>query len=189
MSREGQEEGFRGESEERVDPLTPIAGIIGGMGRTPVPVAESTCQLSEKPFTPGEILRGESPDKRDTSPTHDQGQREFSGEARDVQREEEPNWELPQPSEPHEPRGGGVTTRDEVPPPTTGEQRKRPPEQKHSSRSQQLIEADTRCRKRLAALARDHIVKLREDRQQMAYDWLEEYAVQASSAKLKGSAL
>ena len=42
-----------------------------------------------------------------------------------------------------------------------------------------------RCRRRLAALARDHIMKLREERQRMAYDWLGEYSRQASSIKLK----
>ena len=45
-----------------------------------------------------------------------------------------------------------------------------------------------RCRRRLAALARDHIMKLREERQRMAYGWLEEYR-RASSAKLKGDDL
>ena len=35
----------------------------------------------------------------------------------------------------------------------------------------------------LAALARDHIVKLREEREQMAYGWLGEYAEQAFSAE------
>ena len=46
-----------------------------------------------------------------------------------------------------------------------------------------------RCRRRLAALARDHILKLGEERQRMAYDWLREYSRQASSIKLKGGDL
>ena len=46
--------------EERgdVDPLTPIMGDMGGIGRTPIPVAESTCHPGEKPFTPDEVPRG-----------------------------------------------------------------------------------------------------------------------------------
>ena len=43
--------------------------------------------------------------------------------------------------------------------------------------------------RRLAALARDHIMKLREERERMAYDWLEEYAMHASSAKQSGVSL
>ena len=46
-----------------------------------------------------------------------------------------------------------------------------------------------RHRRRLAALARDHIMKLREERQRMVYDWLREYSRQASSVKLKGGDL
>ena len=49
----GQERG------ESIDPLMPIAGMAGEVGRTPVPVAESTCQPGEKPFTPSEVYGGE----------------------------------------------------------------------------------------------------------------------------------
>ena len=38
-------------------------------------------------------------------------------------------------------------------------------------------------------MARDHIMKLREERERMAYDWLEEYAMRASSAKQSGVSL
>ena len=41
-----------------MDPLTPIAGMAGEVGRMPVPVAESTHQPREKPFTPGEVYGG-----------------------------------------------------------------------------------------------------------------------------------
>ena len=51
------------------------------------------------------------------------------------------------------------------------------------------MEADKRRQKRLAALARDHIVKLREERERMAYGWLGEYAERAFSAKQEGSSL
>ena len=43
---------------ENIDPLTPIAGMAGEVGRTPVPVAESTRQPGEKPFTPSEVYGG-----------------------------------------------------------------------------------------------------------------------------------
>ena len=51
------------------------------------------------------------------------------------------------------------------------------------------MEADKRHQKRLAALARDHIVKLREERERLAYGWLGEYAERAFSAKQEGSSL
>ena len=54
---------------------------------------------------------------------------------------------------------------------------------------QQLLEAEKRRKRRLAALARDHIMKLREERDRMAYDWSEEYAMRASSAKQSGAGL
>ena len=46
-----------------------------------------------------------------------------------------------------------------------------------------------RRKKRLAALARDQIMKLREERDRMADDWSEEYATRASSAKRSGAGL
>ena len=95
---------------------------------------------------------------------------------------------MPRPTEQCTPLNEG-TTKSEAPSQITGEQRKGPPEQRYSTPDQQLIEADMRHRRRLAALARDHIMKLREERQWIAYDWLEEYSRQASSAKLKGDDL
>ena len=44
-------------------------------------------------------------------------------------------------------------------------------------------------RRRLATLASDHIMKLREEQERMAYDWLEEYAMHASSAEQSGVSL
>ena len=52
-----------------------------------------------------------------------------------------------------------------------------------------MLEADKRRKRRLAALARDHIMKLREERDRLAYDWSEEYAEHASSAKQSGAGL
>ena len=95
---------------------------------------------------------------------------------------------MPRPTEPHTPLQEDIT-KGEVPPQVMEEQRKRPLEQKYFTPNQQLIEADKRRRKWLAALARDHIMKLREERQWMAYDWLREYSRQASIVKLKGGDL
>ena len=64
-----------------------------------------------------------------------------------------------------------------------------PSEQEYPTPNRQLIEANKKCRRRLAALARDHIMKLREEQERMAYDWLEEYAIRASSAKQSGVSL
>ena len=36
-------------------PITPIIGAARGVGRTPIPVAESTCQPGEDGFTPIEV--------------------------------------------------------------------------------------------------------------------------------------
>ena len=51
------------------------------------------------------------------------------------------------------------------------------------------MEADKRRKKRLAALARDHIIKLREERQNLAQGWLNEYSERAVSARLQGKSL
>ena len=64
-----------------------------------------------------------------------------------------------------------------------------PSEQEYLTPNQQLIEADKKRRRRLAALARDHIMKLREERERMAYGWVEEYTRCASSAKQSGIGL
>ena len=52
-----------------------------------------------------------------------------------------------------------------------------------------MLEADKRRKRRLAALARDHIMKLREEQDRLAYEWSEEYAQRASSAKQSGAGL
>ena len=78
---------------------------------------------------------------------------------------------------------GEVTSQD------TWRQDGSPTEQRYPTPRQQLLEADKRRKRRLAALARDHIMKLREERDRMAYDWSEEYAARASSAKQSGAGL
>ena len=130
---------------------------MGKLGRTPVPVAESTCHPEEKPFTPGEVPRGERPDQRVESPTHEQDRGETIEGDRGDRQEGEPKWALPEPFDPRRPLGEGAA-RGEVPSQVTGEWEEKP-EQEYPTPEQQLIEADRRHRKRLAALTRDHIVK------------------------------
>ena len=95
---------------------------------------------------------------------------------------------MPWPSDPRRPpkveTGGEEAT-------SRGAQRqdKSPTEQRYPTPRQQLLEADKRRRRRLAALARDHIMKLREEHDRMAYDWSEENAMRASSAKQSGAGL
>ena len=95
---------------------------------------------------------------------------------------------MPRPSDPRRPpkveTGGEEAT-------SRGTQRQdgSSTEQRYPTPRQQLLEADKRCKRRLAALARDHIMKLREERDRMAYDWSEEYAMHASSAKQSGARL
>ena len=138
--------------------------MAGEVGRTPVLVAESTCQPGQKPFTPSEVYGGGSSDQRGIPSVPQEGEREPDERPQSVQEEGEPDWTLPRPTEPRTPLKEG-TTKSEAPHQVTEEQRKRPPEQKYSTLDQQLIEADMRRRRRLVALARDHIMKLREERQ------------------------
>ena len=105
--------------------------------------------------------------------TQDQG--ELVGRVQDTQIGEELEWGLPGPSEPHEPPRRSDIRR-EVPPQGSEEQGGGPLRQGSPLPEQRIVEADKRCQKRLADLARDHIVKLREERERMAYSWLGEYA-------------
>ena len=46
-----------------MDPLTPMMGAVGGIGRTPIPVAESTRHPGERPLTAVGKHRREGPDQ------------------------------------------------------------------------------------------------------------------------------
>ena len=168
----GMEPGIAGEGRGDVDPLTPTMGAVGEIGRTPIPVAESTCHPRERPLTPVTKHEGERPDQKGESPTPAQSQGGTTGEARGDHRGGEPEWALPKPSDPRRPPRGG-TRKEEVPLWDTQEWGEGPPEQECPIPDQQLIGADKKHRRRLAALARDHIMKLREVRERMAYNWLE----------------
>ena len=92
------------------------------------------------------------------------------------------NGHCPQPSDPRRPPKAEIGGEEVI---SWDNQRQdgSPSEQRYPTPRQQLLEADKRRRRRLAALARDHIMKLREERDRMADDWSEEYAMRASSAK------
>ena len=76
----------------------------------------------------------------------------------------ESKWVLPELAEPCKPPGEGVL-QSKVPPRTTKKQEEGPAEYESLTPEQHLVEANKRCKKRLAALARDHIVKLREEQE------------------------
>ena len=71
----GMEPEIAGEGRSGVDPLTPTMGVVGEIGRTPIPVAESTHHPGERPLTPVTKHEKERPDQKSESPTPVQGQR------------------------------------------------------------------------------------------------------------------
>ena len=145
-----------------LNPLTPTVGVIGEIGRTPIPVAELTHHPGEKPLPSVREHEREEPDQTGESTTPAQGQGGTIGEARGDHEGREPEWALPRPSDPCrspkvETGGEEATSRG------TQIQDGSSTEQRYPTPRQQLLEADKRCKRRLAALARDHIMKLREE--------------------------
>ena len=90
----GPEPEIAGEGRGDVDPLTPTVGAIGEIGRTPVPVAESTRHPGEKPLPPVREHERGGPDQMVESPTPAQGQGGTAGEARGDHKGGEPEWAL-----------------------------------------------------------------------------------------------
>ena len=178
----GTESEIAGEGGGDVEPLTPAVGVVGEIGRAPIPVAESTCHPGERPLTPVGEHKRERPGQKNESPTPAQGQGGTTAEVRDDYQGGEPEWALPRPSDPRRPPRGEVG-KEEVHPQDTQRQGESPSEREYPTPNQQLIEANKKRRRRLATLARDHIMKLREERERITYDWLGEYATRASSAK------
>ena len=171
-----------------LDPPTPAVGVIGEIGRTPIPVAESTRHPGEKLLPSVREHEREEPDQTGGTATPAQSQGGAVGEARGDHEGREPEWALPQPSDSRGPpkvETGG----EEATPRGTQRQDGGSTEQRYLTPRQQLLEANKRRKRRLAALARDHIMKLREERDRLAYDWSEEYAEHASSAKQSGAGL
>ena len=184
----GTEPEIAGEGRGDMDPLTPMTGAVGGIGRTLIPVAESMRHPGERPLTSVGKPKRERLDQRGEFPTPapDQG-----GNTEEVQGDHhggESEWALPEPSDPRRPPRGETGT-EEVSFQDTQGQDEGPSGQEYPTLNRQLIEADMKRRRRLAALARDHIMKLRKERERMAYDWLEEYTMHASSAKQSGDSL
>ena len=177
-------------SERRgdVDPLTSTVGIIGEIGRTPIPVAESTRHPGQKPLPAVREHEETGPDQTGEPTTPAQGQGGTIGEARGDHEGREPEWALSRPSGLHRPPKA-ETGEGEVTPQDIRRQDESPFTQRYPTPRQQLLEVDKKHKKRLAALARDQIMKLREERDRMAYDWSEEYAMRASSAKQSGAGL
>ena len=176
------------EERDDLDPPLPAVGEVGEIGRTPILVAESTRHPEEKFLPSVREHGGEEPGRAGVTITPAQSQGEAVGETQGGYEGGGPEWALPRPSDPHSPPkaetgGEGVTTRD------TQRQDGGANEQKYLTPRQQLLEADKRRKRRLAALARDHIMKLREERDRLAYEWSEEYAQHASSAKQSGAGL
>ena len=115
-------------------------------------------------------------------------QGEAVGETHGGYERKESEWALPRPSDPQSPPrtetgGEGTTIRG------TQRQDNGADEQKYLTPRQQLLEADKRRKRRLAALARDHIMKLREERDRLADEWAEQYAQRAASVKWSGAEL
>ena len=158
----GMEPGIAGAVGGDVHPLTPTRGAVGEISRTPIPAAESTRHPGERPLTPVTKHEGERPGQKVESPTPAQSQGGTTGEARGDHRGGEPEWALPKPSDLRRPLREG-TEKEEVPLWDTLGQGEGPSEQEHPIPDQQLIEADKKRRRRLAALARDHIMRLREE--------------------------
>ena len=151
-------------SERRgnVDLLTPTVGVIGEIGRTPIPVAESTRHHGEKPLPTAREHERMGPDPTGELTTSAQGQGGTVGEARGAREGRKSEWALPQPSDPHRPPKA-ETGEGGVAPQGIQRQDESPTEQRYPTPRQQLLEADKRRRKKLAALARDQIMKLREE--------------------------
>ena len=151
-------------------------------------MAESTRHSGEKFLPSVREHEGGEPDQTGGTTTPAQSQGGAIGEAQGGHEGREPEWALPRPLDPRGPpkaeTGGEEAT-------SRGTQRQDggSAEQRYLTPRQQLLEADKRRKRRLAALARDHIMKLREERDRLAYDWSEEYAEHASSAKQSGAGL
>ena len=100
-----------------LNPLTPTVGVIGEIGRTPIPVAESTHHPGEKPLPSVREHEREEPEQTGESTIPTQGQGGTVGEAQGDHEGKEPEWALPQPSDPRRPPkvetgGGEITSRD-----------------------------------------------------------------------------
>ena len=117
--------------------------MIGEIGRTPIPVAESTRHPGEKPLPSVREHEGEELDQTGESSTPAQGQGGTVGEARGDHEGRELEWALPRPSalrRPPKVETGGeeITSRG------TWGQDGSPTKQRYPTPRQQLLEADVK---------------------------------------------
>ena len=70
----GTEPEIAGEGRGDVDPLTPMMGAEGGIGITPILVAESTCHPEKRPLIPVGVHKWERPGQKSECPTPAQDQ-------------------------------------------------------------------------------------------------------------------
>ena len=98
-----------------LDPPTPAVGVVGEIGRTPIPVAESTHHPGEKLLPSVREHEREEPDQTGETTTPAQSQGGAVGEAWGDHGGREPEWALPKPSDPCRPlkvenrgRGGNL---------------------------------------------------------------------------------
>ena len=91
--------------EERGDlnSLTSTVGVVGEIGRTLIPVAESTHHPRERPLPSVGEHEIEEPDQKGESATPARGQGGTIGEAWGDHKGREPEWALPRPSDPSKP--------------------------------------------------------------------------------------
>ena len=80
-----------------LDPPTPAVGVVGEIGRTPIPVAESTHHPGEKLLPSVREHEREEPDQTGETTTPAQSQGGAIGEARGDHGGREPEWALPGP--------------------------------------------------------------------------------------------
>ena len=109
----GTEPEIAGEGRGNMDPLTTMTGAVGAIGRTLIPVAESTCHPGERPLTPVGKHKRERPDQRGEFPTAVPDQGGTTEEAQGDHQEGESEWALPEPSDPRRPPRG-ETGKEEV---------------------------------------------------------------------------
>ena len=91
------------EGRGSLNPLTSTVGVVGEIGRTPIPVAESKRHPGERPLPSVREHEREEPDQKgeSTAPVQDQGG--TIGEARGNHEGRELEWALPRPSDPRKP--------------------------------------------------------------------------------------
>ena len=103
------------EERDDLDPPLPAVGEVGEIGRTPIPVAESTRHPGEKFLPSVREHEGGEPGRAGGTTTPAQSQGEAVGETQGGYEGRGPEWALPRPLDPHSPPkaevgGEGVTT-------------------------------------------------------------------------------